>query len=108
MHEAIISEQIINDAKEHGEVNYIHVEVGDLAPITPDDLRNSVQNNAGWKVDVTSKKGKVKCKCGYEGERRITAREHDLVLFECPKCKEVPRVVEGEDIVLKEVKVKEG
>lgn len=108
MHETIIAKQIIDEAKKHGKVRAITVEVGDLAHLplqeTADTLRNMVPD---WEVNMVRKKAKVKCSCGYEGEPKIIESGHDHHVFECPKCGAVPEVVDGKDIVLKEVELED-
>ena len=104
MHEAMIVENIVNEAKKHGDVVEITVEVGTLAPIEADHLKEHLQDAVRWTIKTIEKKGIVECECGYKGEPEIITRGHDFVLFKCPWCGNVPRVVEGDKVVLKEAK----
>lgn len=106
MHEKVFVDQIIKKAKREGDVKSITVEVGDLAHLPAADLEEALKQAVDWKVNIKSKTAKVKCSCGFVGEPKILCREHDLTLFCCPKCEKVPRILEGYDIILKEVKVK--
>ena len=106
MHETIIAKEIINKAKEHGEVKGILVEVGELADIPADHLLETLETMVNWNVLIKEKKARVKCSCGYEGEPKIVEKRHDFTLFVCPKCSSLPKVLEGKDIILREVEVK--
>lgn len=103
MHDIAISEGIIKEAGKHGDVTGITCEVGDLAGVLPDELKNTLAQLTGWDVKVLKKKAKVKCSCGFEGAPQITAREHDVVLYECPKCQDIPDILEGSEVIIKEV-----
>ena len=107
MHETIIANQIISEAKKHGKVKGITVEVGDLAHLPLHDMADALRNmTPKWQVKMVRKKAKVKCSCGYKGEPRIIEHGHDHSVFECPKCKNIPEVIAGKDIVLREVEIK--
>jgi Zn finger protein HypA/HybF involved in hydrogenase expression len=106
MHEKIFVDQIIKTAKKRGDVRAITVEVGDLAHLPAKDLEEALSQAVDWKIKIKTKKSKVKCGCGFVGEPKILCREHDLTLFCCPKCEKVPKILEGYDIILKEVKIK--
>ena len=84
------------------------MEVGELAPITAEELREALAKLVSWKASFTEKPARVKCSCGFQGRPKITAREHDLVLFQCPSCGKVPAVLEGDAILLKSVLLKAG
>ena len=105
MHETVIANKIIEDAKQHGEIKSAVIEVGELAHITAEELRETLSNMVNWNITITEKKAKVNCDCGYEGTPKIIERKHDLIYFECPECGKVPNVLEGSQIILKEVEV---
>jgi Zn finger protein HypA/HybF involved in hydrogenase expression len=107
MHEAIIASRILKEARNKAKgkkIKSILLEVGELAILPADELKEALNTVAGFEVIIKPVKANVKCECGYEGEPRLLAHEHDLVLFECPKCKKQPRVLCGADIILKEIK----
>lgn len=104
MHETKILKEIIRKAEEQGHVNSVSIEVGELAGIEAEHLKEHLEVMADWDVDTKTTEAKVRCDCGFKGRPKITMRGHDFVLFECPECGEVPEVVEGDDIKLKEVK----
>jgi len=105
MHETVIANKIIEDAKKHGEIKSAVIEVGEIAHITAEELRETLSDMISWDITITEKKAKVKCGCGYEGEPKIIERKHDLLYFECPQCGNVPDILEGNQIILKEVEV---
>ncbi len=103
MHGLTIASNIISEAKHHGDVKSITVEVGELSSITAAELQKTIAQLSKWKVKVVETKAIVKCACGYIGGPKITARLHDIVLFECPICRAIPLAVGGDAIKLKEV-----
>ena len=107
MHETIITKNILREVSKKAKgrkVESITIEVGDLAHLPAHQLKDFLKNMVDFEVVVKSVKARVKCGCGYEGEPRILAHEHDFTLFECPECNKTPRVLSGEDIVLREIK----
>ena len=106
MHDTIISQDIIEAAKKQGKVRAITVEVGDLGHLPAQELLETLQKMVpDWSVRMTRKKAKAKCLCGYEGEPKILEHSHGHSVYFCPKCKRVPEIIEGKDIILKEVEV---
>ena len=105
MHETIIAKQIIDDAKQHGNVRAITVEVGELAHLPLEDLKPTLNEMVDWRVSYTSKKARVRCQCGYEGPPKIVMHTHDHTFFQCPKCSKVPEILEGQHIKLIKVEV---
>ncbi len=103
MHEVFIAQRIIEKAKEQGSVKKIIIEVGDLAGLPAEDLEAKLKEMTGWKIETRKMPAAVQCRCGFKGAPKITEKEHDVVLFECPKCQKIPKILSGEDIVLKEV-----
>ena len=106
MHETVIASKIITSLKRKGEIKSVTIEVGELAPITGEELRKAIKTICSWEVVIKNKEAKISCKCGYEGKPKIIQRKHGLVLFVCPKCSIIPKVIEGDNIIIKEVEVK--
>jgi Zn finger protein HypA/HybF involved in hydrogenase expression len=106
MHDTIISQDIIEAAKRQGKVKGIIVEVGELGHVPAEELMETLSRMVpNWYVQIVPKKAKVKCLCGYVGEPKILEHTHGHSVYFCPKCKRVPELVEGKDIILKEVEV---
>ncbi len=107
MHEQGIAQNIINTAKEQGEVKSITVECGDLGHLPASEMREVLEKMTNWEIVIEKKKALVKCeKCGHEGEPKITQQLHDHNVFECSECGEMfPEILEGKDIILKSVEI---
>ncbi len=107
MHETIIAKKILKEAKEKAKgkkIKSITLEVGELAHLPANELKEVLRTIADFKIIVKQVKAKVKCECGYEGPPRILAQHHDFTLFECPECSKQPKILSGTDIVLREIK----
>lgn len=98
MHETVIAKKIIEDTEHHGKVKSITIKVGELAPVTPEQLKPTLKAMVNWDVKIDKEKSKIKCSCGYEGSAKIIERGHDICLYICPKCTKVPEVLAGKDI----------
>ena len=98
MHEHTFIEAILRNVEDRGNVKEIVLEVGELVGIESGHLREHILERFDWKIEVIEKESSVKCDCGFKGKAKVLERLHDLVIFECPECGEVPEVLEGEDI----------
>jgi len=108
MHEQTIAAKIISDAKEYGEVKSLTIEVGDLAHLPADEMKEVMEKLTNWKIKIIPKKATIVCKCGYVGEPKILQQLHDNNIYECPKCQHsLPEILDGFNIILKEVEVEE-
>ena len=106
MHEFSIAKLIIEDAKAYGEVKSLTVEVGDLAHLPALEMKEVMEKHTNWKVKVVSKAAVVSCSCGFTGAPKIVQQLHDNNIYECSKCGlSLPVILDGADIVLKEVEV---
>jgi Zn finger protein HypA/HybF involved in hydrogenase expression len=106
MHDTLISKDIIETAQRQGKVRSITVEVGDLGHLPLEELREALESRVpGWNIKLVRRKAAVRCSCGYQGEPKIIEHKHGHALWQCPKCGMVPELIEGKDIVLKEVEV---
>lgn len=98
MHEHSFIDAILLNIEDKEKVKEILLEVGELAGIEAEHLKEHLKERVDWKIDVVEKKARVRCDCGYEGEAKIRERLHDMVVFECPVCGDIPKVLEGKDI----------
>ncbi len=106
MHDTLISKDIIDAAQNQGKVKAITVEVGDLGHLPLEELRETLCSMVpDWDVKLVSKKALVQCVCGYHGAPDIIEHKHGQSIWKCPKCGLMPEVVDGKDIILKEVEV---
>jgi Zn finger protein HypA/HybF involved in hydrogenase expression len=107
MHETIVAKQIIEEAKRHGEVESITIEVGDIAHLPAKEMEKTMKGLVDWEVKIEQKKAIIQCECGFKGEPIILEKGHDSTIWKCPVCDRVmPHVIEGNDIILKDVTVK--
>ncbi|NQU97911.1 hydrogenase maturation nickel metallochaperone HypA [Candidatus Woesearchaeota archaeon] len=107
MHEQTIAKVIIQEATKHGMVKAIFVEVGDLGHLPAHEMEEVLKTLTNWKVTVTKKKATIECEqCNYKGEPNIVEKGHDHNVFRCPECKAMmPKILDGDQIILKEVEV---
>jgi Zn finger protein HypA/HybF involved in hydrogenase expression len=106
MHETIIAKQIIKEAEKKGNVISVLVEVGELAHIPMEELKETLTTMVNWRCDFVEKKGKIRCGCGYSGAPNVVEKGHDSTFFKCPKCGSVmPEIIDGDKIILKRIEV---
>ncbi len=106
-HEQTYVDAIVAEASKHGTVESITVEVGELAPIPAAELAAALKFT-GWGITMATRRGTVRCACGYLGPPVITDKGHDYTFFHCPECEaQLPPIIDGKDVVLKDVTVKE-
>ena len=105
MHETLIATNIINEAKKHGEVSELYLEIGELADIPPKDLIKTLKAMVEWKIHFTEKQAFTSCGCGFSGHPTILERTHNAFVIECPECKSVPIPKEGTDIKIQKIVV---
>ncbi|MFH1521853.1 MAG: hydrogenase/urease maturation nickel metallochaperone HypA [archaeon] len=98
MHEHSFIEAILSNIKERENVTKLVIEVGELAGIEASHLASHIKEKTGWDVEANQKNALVKCDCSYQGIPKIRERLHDMVIFECPKCGQVPKITEGQEI----------
>ena len=103
MHDQIIAQDIIQEAERHGSVRAITLEVGELAPLPSADIKKTLNAWVGWEIRIKEIPAEVKCPCGYIGSPEVMERQHEHILFQCPKCGNLPRVQKGGSIRLVEV-----
>jgi Zn finger protein HypA/HybF involved in hydrogenase expression len=106
MHETVFAHKIIEDAKKHGDVKSISIEVGELAHVPGHELLECLQGLVDWDIEMVEKPSVVKCQCGFQGHPKILERGHDHFFIECPECGDIPELIDGKDIMLVDVTVK--
>jgi Zn finger protein HypA/HybF involved in hydrogenase expression len=98
MHELAIAEKIIDEAKKNGAKRAIKLEVGELCEVEAHEIKEVIERMTKWKVKTVEVEGKIKCKCGYEGEANIVDKGHGYCVFNCPECDSKADVLEGGEI----------
>lgn len=107
MHNLLIANDIVEQAKKFGEVEEVTIDVGELAKATPNQIREGIAQITDWEIRINPIPAIVECKCGHRGIPRIVDRTHEFVFFECPVCNDLPKIIEGDQIKLVHVKVKD-
>lgn len=106
MHEHIFIESIIKQVPDPNNVVSISLELGELVAIEPEHLKEHLSERSDWKIEIIKKPSLVKCPCGYNGPAKIMQRLHDLVIYECPNCHNIPEVIEGKTIKILKITYK--
>lgn len=103
MHETVIARSIIEEARKHGNVKEIHLEIGELAHVPSNDLLRCLKEIVRWKIVSSDVMAKARCDCGFEGHPDILDRGHDYFYIECPRCRNIPTLIKGQDIKILKV-----
>jgi len=107
MHEHAFIQSIIREIpeKNRDKITSIELELGELAGIEPEHLKQHMADETGWNISVEVKPSKIKCpSCSYTGKAEIKERLHDLVIFCCPECRSFNvDVLEGKDIKIMKI-----
>ena|SRR3989338_5614087 len=106
MHEHIFIKNILENIPDKDNVIAIELELGELVEIEKEHLKEHLENEVPWKIIIKEIPSKIKCSCGYVGKANIIEKLHDIVLFECPLCKNDPEVLEGKVIKIKKITYK--
>jgi Zn finger protein HypA/HybF involved in hydrogenase expression len=110
-HEQVYVQDMVKAATEAAagsQITGVKIEVGELAPIHADDIKTAMEFT-GWALDLVVKPGTVRCKCGYTGQPNIQEKGHDYTIYSCPACGgNLPPVIDGKDVILKDVVVQDS
>ncbi len=100
-----IIEQVEASTEENQTIKTVTIQLGALAPLTQEEVEH-ISEHRNWRIKIEKVPAVVKCPaCGYKGEPKVIAREHDIVLFECPACSQVPDIESGNEIIVKSIEV---
>ncbi|MCD6227799.1 hydrogenase maturation nickel metallochaperone HypA [Candidatus Micrarchaeota archaeon] len=107
MHEIAIAKKVVDDVEKKvkgATVKSVYLILGELAPVTPEELRQGIAKFRGWTVNIKTEDAVVSCTCDYKGRPNIVERAHDIVVWECPVCKQYyPEVISGDSIKIEKV-----
>lgn len=112
MVESVLKEAETHEAKK---VTAVHLVIGELTFLNPDQLRFSfnvlVKDTIleGSKLYIKNKRGSVKCpNCGYEGVLKLKDDPMYHVpapMLRCPECESVVEIIGGRECTIKRVKM---
>ncbi len=106
MHEHTIAQKIIKQANHYKNIKSITVEVGELAHLPSDEMKQILERLTNWEIKIIPKKAIILCVCGHRGEPKILQQLHDNNIYECPKCSfSLPQILDGKEIILKEIEI---
>ncbi len=105
MHEMVFARRLVAEAESHGKVTRMSISVGELAHVPPEELHATLRSIVPYPVDMEIVKAAIECSCGYVGAPKILERGHDIAMYECPLCTQVPPLTSGDEIVLRNVEV---
>ncbi|MFH1400285.1 MAG: hydrogenase/urease maturation nickel metallochaperone HypA [Nanoarchaeota archaeon] len=105
MHETAIAEGIIKEARKHGDVVSIVLDIGELAHVPGEELIECLKRLVDWKITWTERPAKARCSCGFSGHPEVLERGHDHFMIECPDCGETPDLEDGTEVRIVSVKV---
>ncbi len=103
MHEQAYIDAILKNIDDVSNIKNITLEVGELAGIEPEHLKEHLKDRFSWDITILKKDAKIKCECGFVGRPKVIERLHDFVVFECPRCKSTPKILNGEDIKITKI-----
>lgn len=103
MHETIIANRIIEEAKKSGASKSFTLEVGELAELTAEEIKDALTNITNLSIDIIKIKSLVECECGYTGKANILERGHGYCYYNCPKCSKNPKIIMGGEIKITKI-----
>lgn len=111
MHDAVIAKKIMDDARRKARaggnsasgIKSIALEIGEFAPVTAGELKETFETLSGWAVKVKTTLAEANCECGFKGRPKLLERGHDFCLYACPKCGAAPKLEKGDEIAIVEV-----
>ena len=104
-----VAEELAAAARQAGgksKIAVMRIEIGELATISIQALAREIASLLpGTSVDISEKKAKVQCECGFCGRPQIGMRmESGEPDFSCPRCKKkYPQATEGDSVELKDI-----
>lgn len=107
-----VLDEILKEAEEHKakRVNRVEIEMGDLALITPEELKSALEmivNGTiaeGMEVEIKKIPVRVRCDKGHENEIKVERDHHHMMPeLKCPECREAVKVLEGRECILKKI-----
>ena len=119
MHEFSVMGQIVDSILEEAKkreatkVESVDLELGDYTMLGEEQLRFAFQVLtkdtilANADLNVKHLKGRVKCRCGYDGNVAVGDDTlHKIApILECPRCKGAAEIVEGRECIVRNIRM---
>jgi len=119
MHEFSVMSQIVDsilsEAKKRSakKVEEVELQIGEFTMLGEEQMKFAYEVLSkdtilqGSKLKVGHIKGRIRCKCGFEGE---TAPDSDsphkvVPILECPKCRGPAQITEGRECVIRNIRM---
>jgi len=67
MHETIIANNLITEAKKQGNVKSVVIEVGEVAHLSKAELEPTLRSLVDWDMEINEIPAQCECGCGYNG-----------------------------------------
>ncbi|MFH1408725.1 MAG: hydrogenase/urease maturation nickel metallochaperone HypA [Nanoarchaeota archaeon] len=106
MNEVLIVKSLLEQVKKSGDVSAVHLIIGELAPIIPEKLVEQLNRQVDWNITFEIRKAIIRCPCGYHGKPKIVGSEEEREAS-CPKCDHAPKIIEGDEIILDKITLKD-
>ncbi len=120
MHELSVMTQIVDSIlaeaakRQATRIESVDLEVGEYTMLGDEQLKFAYQVLSkenplleGSEFNIRHLKGRIKCKCGFEGEVKPTEDSpHRIVpILECPKCCGAAEIVVGRECVIRNIRM---
>ncbi len=120
MHELSVMTQIVDSilgeaARQHAtRIESVDLEIGEYTMLGDEQLKFafevlSKENTIleGSSLNIRHLKGRIKCKCGFEGEvKPAEDSPHRIVpILECPKCFGAAEIVVGRECIIRNIRM---
>ncbi len=119
MHEFSVMSQIVDNILEEGRkrdakrIEQVDLEIGEYTMLGQEQMRFAFDILSketmlqGAVLNITSRPGKVRCSCGYEGP--LSASEdsphRSIPILECPKCGGAAKIFEGRECLIRNIRM---
>ena len=120
MHELSVMTQIVDsilaEAAEHRatRIEAVDLEVGEYTMLGDEQLKFAYQVLSkenplleGSELNIRHLKGRIRCKCGFEGEVKAAedSPHRAVPILECPKCCGAAEIVAGRECVIRNIRM---
>lgn len=119
MHEFSVMSQIVESILEEAKkrdarrIEQVDLELGEYTMLGKEQLKfafDIVSKGTmleGATLNMTTRAGRVKCSCGYEGSPSVSqdSPHKVMAILECPKCGGAAKIVEGRECLIRNIRL---